>query len=433
MEKLGKALQVWVDRSGSSPMTMLVDTPAAQALDPLSSEEYEAHLALIHAIKRSSTRWSELILDIGGGPDCGVLLELMQLTSASVPLLDTISLKVSGRLLELDWIAPLPDNLQGVLSTSGIFLAPSLRSVTLSGRCGVTASTTVHLWPPLTHLHVFCEYPKGVPNTSVFDFFRYLQAIPTLEDVSTLIQGQNVNTDPKPLTFPNLKRLTIMGACVPQALGPFLNLPALQDLHLRVGDARYGGDAGIVEFILHFSAQLIALTFLPEAVPANSLGKVFENLPRVETLVLESRCSEAHPLRSKKCPGIDYHVLRELCVAGKGAVGVAGGPRPRCPQLRLLDLNMSSDVYSDGAVEQALVVFVASRKLRRFSGDGINRLQCVSIAYQQRQRFAKAEVVKALEKLGVSGFDLRTSTYKQCPRPHDHARRSGLDARRSYI
>ncbi|KAJ3542921.1 hypothetical protein NMY22_g3321 [Coprinellus aureogranulatus] len=388
--KAVKAIDVWTARSGSLPLRLRIDNASSLEWTVDAGEMDRVYLTLIDAIKRTSTRWKEIAFQLTVGPNCYSLLELMRLSPASLPILEDVTLGViSACPPESD--EPICSGLQKILASSGLFSAPSVRTLSLYGIWGDTSPRhDSKLWAPLTALHLDSFSPNNASISrarSIFQLMTHLQTIPTLVNVSFRIQGMGRDGDqqlfrsiPTPFVAPSLRGLTLRGSRIPKGFGPCLALPSLENLVLRFTSLIPEGiDSGLVEFILHYGAQLKSLTFHPDVVTRHALTRIFERLPNVEALSLIGQGKASQAKYSADKPGVDCYAITELNGEGRD------GDPLRCPRLRRFELQTTGDRYEDDAVEEALVEFIAKRRGRSQVSNEFT-LNEVSVVFQRTMR-----------------------------------------------
>ncbi|KAJ3550841.1 hypothetical protein NMY22_g190 [Coprinellus aureogranulatus] len=423
--KAMKAIDIWTARSGSSPLKLRIDNASSLEWTMDAGEMDRAYLTLIDAIKRTSTRWKEIAFQLTVGPNCYSLLELMRLSPTSLPLLEDVTLGViSACPPESD--EPICSGLQEILASSGLFSAPSVRTLSLYGIWGDTSPRhDSKLWAPLTALHLDSFSPNNALISrarSIFQLMTHLQTIPTLVNVSFRIQGMGRDgdqqlfrsiptpfiaptwelgrglvasrlsvscfrvygySDPPPRSlrvpiakptfklpyawdtcgawssvqsaikrdvhFTDVRGLTLRGSRIPKGFGPCLALPSLENLVLRFTSLIPEGiDSGLVEFILHYGAQLKSLTFHPDVVTRHALTRIFERLPNVEALSLIGQGKASQAKYSADKPGVDCNAITELNGEGRD------GDPLRCPRLRRFELQTTGDRYEDDGHRIAL-------------------------------------------------------------------------------
>ncbi|KAJ3506175.1 hypothetical protein NMY22_g17336 [Coprinellus aureogranulatus] len=293
---LGDLIEVWVERSGQSPLTILV-----QLCDPgldFNAFAGAAYGNIIRPIFACAKQWQEVYITLSPTPlpTVAFLHASNQLHASQIPILESFAVNIEKR----KYTSKTKQTAYTILHRR-FFYGASLRRVKLEGEwhMDTTLSKRVAKWAPLTEIEVSQGY-----RFSSYHALQLLESLPSLVKASFQFQrpkpGKSIK-DRSRLVAPRLKNLSLQGTPVGPEFSDYLSLPNLKELSLlfdsqpidvagnaseRIDPEVYG--AGALALLRKFGDQLTTFAINPDVLLPSSYPSCLESLnsAKLESLSL---------------------------------------------------------------------------------------------------------------------------------------------------
>lgn len=397
LDELSMLFDVWTTRSGQRPLTLVIHIVGYNRIQV--PPDIDRHLQpVFDSICMTSARWSSITLDVQDADSNIAFTRLFELSAEDLPILQTATVSVMGRIL---WQAE-GSSLTGLLRqfplSRGIFTTSSLRSLTLRGTWGsLHPMDLAKVWPPLTHLDLRPYVTHHAePVLDFIALLHYLKSFPTLQSLTfALVSGPPLPLEPVDVSMASLTYLNLFVGDDPISpdVARYLSLPVLHTLaiarHRNIGPP-LGVNDGLVGLIRKVGGSVRELSLPVEQFKAAAIAVVFDHLPNLEKLT--SNTTAAWWENESSNPRPEHNALTALN---------GEGDHVRCPRLQHLTMGVQSE-YKDYSIEEAFSRFLARRwEMAELAGCSHLRVVEVKLPYRR-----KADSPDVLQELRRKGFDL---------------------------
>ncbi|KAF5341976.1 hypothetical protein D9611_001686 [Ephemerocybe angulata] len=400
------AVEAWISRSAECPLAIRMVDRGFSLIEGSPSAVIKARKEVVDAILACSGRWKCVCFNFRSVSEATVdLFRLLEATP--LPLLESVDAEL--------FLSVVPRNVQPPMSviarrqtalTSGLFTAPTLRSLRLYGSWG-------HISPTQCP-NTLTELTLDIAPTS-FDQPNYpshilhiLRSSPNLIRCSFPVYDY----DPRPVTeagwevvqMAHLEALELHGFPPPLGFASHLALPSLHTLiiRLREGPEDLGldvADERVCELFRSLGGSLTSLVLyyerLAQTTILHCLGSL-QNLTHLRLVSIPAPYNHQSPERR------DILVMDRLSRRAD-----TGDSEWYCPKLEGLDIVIP---VMDDTWEVALVELVAAR-CQTAQPVGVARLSDVRVTLKEAWTGADIMIVQELQERGVDtdNFNLEIS------------------------
>lgn len=407
IEQEKRRIQIFTHRSSNRPIKLKLkngETDVELQNDETYGEAARAlYRSLVDAIRASSSRWKDVELSLTFDPITESLVRLFDHAPHATPLLRNISVDLPLSRYH----QPSTPTLNRItnMTSSGIFAAPSLRSVTITGGVwgNIARAKASSEWPiyhNVTHLRLHANITGELSSFGTHHALQLLKALPHLVECQlNLAHSPGAFPHPAeepPIPLPTLTTLTLTSFPPARGFAPSLDAPNLETLHLR-SDHVYPtvlpqdeAANGIVELLERFGPQLKGVTLYYESLARSAVRRSLRLLPCVERLQLSSISSE-ETLRHSRYASIA--ALSEL------------GEHGACPDLKSLYIDIRDTEV--GGMDGRLVEFLAKKRAPRGGGEAMTP-PLSHVCVTSRGCSPSRDIIEKLRELDVDlqGFNL---------------------------